>query len=219
MSRRSRKNPIPSSVVTELKTLHKTQVSPVELGRHLGLVVSAGYSKRSLAKVLGCSDGTVRRNIRIAALPRDAQEAIEAGESARDHLDFQRSQLEAEHQQRRIQEEKESGLLSAQHGRFIRHWIEEQGIGAGYRSQFFDEVRLRICSVEHWTRTSPGRYPLPQPSSTPANLLLVIEACRPSEAECPLWMGLLATWAARWILRAIPEPLIRNAAIRHAEVS
>lgn len=58
----------------------------VERGDELEKIVALGFSRRAIARGLGCSEGMVRRNLKLAKLPASARAAIAVGHSAKEVL-------------------------------------------------------------------------------------------------------------------------------------
>ncbi len=191
-------------------------LSLAERGRRVGSIVRLGVSRRAIARALKCSEGILRRNEAIASLPDEDQAAIAQGEPAEKFLKAKQRLRGAERQQKRLCEEQSTSRLSSDAARQIAEWIKAVGgIGQPFRECIFQETRGILWSIEAIQRHHHPKRPV-NPSYHQAKLSpTILEKCH--ENGDPLWVATLAESLAGWLLRAVPEPSIRDRALQSAE--
>ncbi len=178
-------------------------------GERLREVLQLGISRRALAKRIGVSEGTVRRDLRIARLAPEIKEEISRGASAKKLLARAQKNLEIERELQLLESERSTGRPSDEGAALIVHFLRRRLLWApAYSLQVLQEVERKVR-----TDALPGSFPT---GMSPAR---IIKKCRPAGKNpdrVPARISFFADWTACWIPSVIPQSLIREAALRKA---
>lgn len=215
--KRRRRTQVDKTQTPELLRLKKEwhRLSLLECGERLAALVSQGWSRRALARRLKCSEGIIRRNLRIASLPPQERDAIRAGESAQAVLGRERTEFLARQQERQRVQEQESEKISDRIALDVVRWVEGTRLAAAFVPQLFHEIQMQLNSAEHWSRVDP-RFRLPRPLHEAAQVGTVIKRSEPTRKEAEFEPARLALWGARWLARVAPDYGCRARALRKA---
>lgn len=147
-------------------------------GDALAVLVSRGCTARGLAADLHCSEGAIRRYLRVARLPAAAIDQIRRGESAKLILDgtFREPHTNT----------------AARSACALREWLDAQKLPATYREQFCEELSRRA-----W-----------QSREVPRRRLRSIQGLRPRRGRPQYGSDLLEYllgWSLHWLLTFQPE--------------
>ena len=169
-----------------------------------------GISQRALAKRIGVCEGTVRRDLRIARLAPEIKDEIARGASAKKLLAGAQKNLEIERELQLLESERSTGQPSDEGAALIVNFLRRRLLWApAYSLQLLQELERKLWSdAPRATSFAAGMSPA-----------RIIKKCRPAGKNpdrVPARISFFAAWAARWIPSVIPQPLIREAALRKA---
>ena len=155
----------------------------LELADRAGAVeslLSRGCTARGLAADLGCSEGAIRRYLRVARLPPAELARIRRGESAKLILQQRASAspVPAKHR-----------ALSA--SVILEQWLSAQKLLPPYRDQFLEELARRVWQAP----PQPARQPQP---------LAALKPRRARPRYGPDVLEYLLAWCLRWMLSFKP---------------
>jgi transposase len=192
-------------------------LTPLQRGERLRTLVKQGWSRRALAKKLGCAESTIRQCLGLTELAKAEKQALRCGRLGRKKaLERVRMQREGEHLQQSTPtiEEKENfieqcGVLLAQ---FVRHRIADAA-----REQFFLEVLARLnwiwLSESRQSRTGQTGICLPK---DPGRSLKRSQPKESEPNELPARISYYADWIALWLGRLVPLAETRDSVLGHA---
>jgi len=173
----------------------------------------SGKSIRSIAKELGQPDPSLRNLLVLANAPKADRLLASAGTISMRELRRRadaRAKTEAEKAQRSERERraKESEEWSAR----IFDWLEGQNLAWTHRETIIQEVQRELMQAE-----IAGTLPKVE---VPPRISLenIIDRTRPKD---PNWNNALSMyfyvdWLAHWVLYAIPDAIVRDAALSSA---
>lgn len=154
---------------------HRKALSLVERGSRLRSLVDAGCTNRGLAEDLNCTEGTIRRGLKIARLPDSKRQAIEQGANATPIL---KGAEDAARQQQRdalLREEETREAAIAELEEIVHAFLDDEKVDhASHRFQILDTVERQIFDPCATYRPETVR---PKPVGMPFKTFL--EACRP----------------------------------------
>jgi len=176
----------------------------VERGQEAQRILALGYSRRAFASALNCSEGVIRRYLKLAALPAPTRAAVAAGASAKEILKLKRycqplPELDAG-QQRRFAEDRLIDCCLEE----ARPWLLRHLPWAGYREQFLAEADRRLWRL---------RDSLSAEQLHPASPRFAIARYRPRRLRPsygPDLIEYLLEWFLHWILQALASYQLRD---------
>ena len=172
-------------------------------------------SNRVLAGRLNVDEGTIRRLLRIQALPESDKVSIAASHSAKKVLAAARVK-ESIAKQAKAREEAEAELKrilldNAKRAETIQRctsallwWLRENELCGPFAERVLLDIQVILQNG-----------PRSQTSALPVTT--IIEQCRPKTfQDAGLWMNPLIAWGADWIARAVPSGAIRDDMFKEA---
>jgi hypothetical protein len=182
--------------------------------------LAAGKSRRKIARELGYDEGTIRRDLKILALPEDQVLAIRNGDTAEKFLRARRHQGVAEQhrlrqqqvadeQQTRLQEEKASGIHSAGTAKAVLAWLMTKDLLPPNK-----ELILDMVDCQSW---SAGDQPQ-LPCNDPKRVFLSCERGKPPH-DMNDRVNYYVTILRSALFLLAPELTIRDSAIRKARTA
>ena len=203
MPRESRLYPPPPGLINDLLA-RWPRLNLVERGQEAQRTLNLGFSRRALATALNCSEGVIRRYLKLAALPAPTRAAVAAGASAKQVLQLKRQgpplpELDPE-QQRRIAEDR----LIARCLEGARPWLNRYLPWDGYREQFLEEADRRLWRLGHFNCTEQIH---------PASPRFAIHRYRPRCRQPqygPDLIEYLLEWFLRWACRVLASASLRQ---------
>jgi hypothetical protein len=163
-----------------------------------------GFSRRALASALGCSEGVIRRYLKLASLPAPSRAALAGGASAKHVLMLKRQSLALPEldsdQQQRIAEERIIHRCLEE----VRPWLHRYLPWAGYREQFLDEADRRLWRLG---RSVNGEQ------IHPASPRFATRRYRPRRrppSYGPELIEYLLEWSVRWAMQVLASRTLRG---------
>lgn len=149
-------------------------LSSVQRGFRLKQLKAAGCTNRGLAVDLDCTEGLVRRDLKIAELPASQLRAIEAGANPAPFLKKAEDLTRTQVRDAEITNEQSKQIEIAEVVKAINDFLSDQGVlGSSHRFQIIDEVDHLFWNSGPWRKYR--RRPKP-PAVTFAKFL---STCRP----------------------------------------
>jgi len=192
--------PIPLPPARLVRKLRRrwSSLDAIERGEQIRNLVDRGFSRHALAQALGCSECTIRRYLKLAALPETTRVAIQAGMSAKHVLRLlsagQSLPAINEDQKRRFLEDR----LVASCLQQARPWLARLLPWSSYQEQFLTEAEVRLWHLR--SRTTPAR------TATGA-MRLALARFRPKRQQPSYGTDLLEyalEWFLTWVIHALP---------------
>ncbi|MDE3075549.1 MAG: hypothetical protein KGJ86_08975 [Chloroflexota bacterium] len=160
---------------------------------------------------MGVSEGTVRRDLKIAALAPQVRAAVENGASAKRLLEVERWKALEARSAARIKLERDTGRPSSELSRLLIELIErETEWEAGYSLQALNEARRRLRALPRGLRLRIRLLPVQSP----------IEVSRPHGAlpsDGVDKLNYFVSWIVRLSFVCAAESEIRDKALWKAE--
>lgn len=202
MSRSSRLLLPPATLTADLAQ-RWPRLNLVERGDELEKILALGFSRRALALGLDWSEGTVRRNLKLANLPASTRAAMAGGCSAKLVLNRQRRgeplpRVDVAAAQRAYEER-----LLARCMEEAGPWLQRQLLWAGYQEQFLVEADTRL-----WRLPASDSNPL-----HPSSPRFAIKRHRPRRRAPdygPDRLEYLLEWFLRWATKVLASPNLRD---------
>ena len=165
------------------------------LSRRIAVITKlrcAGNSNRSIGRMLGVDEGTVRRLLRIGALPEDSKQAIAKGASANRILD--------KAGRNGTGDVMAQDAVVSRYAETIVYWLQEYGIFGPYAERVLLDVDGGLASLGKRTEGKPPGF---------SNIAAVIQDCRPTALQdAEHHLNPFIRWGARWIPRVVPRDLL-----------
>ena len=147
----------------------------VERGSRLRSLVDAGCTNRGLAADLNCTEGTIRRGLKIARLPDSKRQSIERGANATPILKAAEDAARQRERDALINEQETRDAAIAELEGIVHAFLDQEKVdGSSCRFQILDTVDHQIFDPCTIYRPEPVR---PKPAGTTFRTFL--EACRP----------------------------------------
>lgn len=152
----------------------------------------AGNSNRSIGRMLGVDEGTVRRLRRIAVLPESGKQAIAKGASA--------NQVLAEAGKSTIEPPMQREELVSRYAAIIVSWLQEHDIVGPYAERVLLDVDGGFPRLGRDKGSRPPSF---------AHVAAVIQNCRPVNLQDrEHHLNPFIDWGMRWISRVVPRDLL-----------
>lgn len=152
-----------------------TQLSLVKRGFRLQALVDAGCTNRGLADDLNCTEGTIRRGLKIAKLGESQRQAIEQGANAVPILKAAEDATRQHQRDFHIRSEQERNAAIAELEETVHEFLDQEMVrSSSERFQILDWVEHQIFDPCTIYRPNPVR---PKPPAMPFKTFL--ESCRP----------------------------------------
>ena len=189
-------------------------ISTLEQARRLKELVTAGQSKRSLARALGVSDALIRKRMDLAVLPTDEWQAVQTGK-----VSMRRASKKVRQQRVAIRAHKFLAETHSKKNAFddayqtIKEWLSAETLLPSDSIMVLNELR-REAWIEQQPKPKRSRQrPLPRSRN---ELKAVIQRCRPERKESLLVTDVinhLIEWFSCWGPQLIPDPNVRDEAM------
>ena len=152
------------------------RLSLVERGSRLRSLVEAGCTNRGLAADLKCSEGTIRRGLKIARLPDSKRRAIEHGANATPILKTAEDAARQRERDVLIKDQQTRDAAIAELEEMVHAFLDDAKVdSAGHRIQILDTVEHQIFDACTIYRPEPVR-----PKPVGMTFRTFLEACRPN---------------------------------------
>lgn len=202
-----------NAALNQLKTNWK-KLQDVDRGRAIGKLHADGFSWRTLARELDCSESYLRQLDRAAQAPVADQLLARQGKISTRQL--VRRARDAEKlraaQEQQVLEEKRS-KAAAQAAVEICNWFEECQLWPAHGENIIDEAR-RIFAANDANGALP-KYTAPR--DTPLDQIIERTRPKPPKADPEPFevgsVGWYAEWLARWAFFAYPDAEVRDRAL------
>ncbi len=182
--------------------------------------LAAGKSRRKIARELGYDEGTIRRDLKILALPEHQVLAIRNGATAEKFLRARRRQEAAEQrelrwqqaaeaQRIRLQEEKASGINSDETAKAVLGWLMTKDL-------LPPDKEMILNMVDYWSWSAGDQQVLPW--TDPKRVFLSCERGRPPD-EMGERLDFYVTILRSALFLLAPELAIRDSAIKKARIA
>lgn len=211
-----------SSAIADLRANWHT-LPDHERAQAISPIVSAGVSRRQVAKALDVSEGTIRILLQLLDADPVDLEAFRLGRISRNELIRRVNGTSAR------QESKSSGVSdcgisrsfrqsieiacyprisdAAEGSEAILSWLHEDGVRDAYASEILEEAYAALVGAEE-----KGTLPRDRaPSRLSAEE--IIRACRPNPANFEMEVAWLAHWLSLWVFHLIPSAAVRRDAL------
>jgi len=179
-------------------------------------ICEAGESRRSLAKEVGCSEALLRDLLKVANVPLADRVLARRGEiSTREFVRRSKAAAKLEAEKAKITEEKRRAKESEKWSISICDWLQAQGLAWAHQKNVIETTRCELIEAER-LGTLPKAV-----VRTGVPLKTIIDRTRPTESgwDQTLEIYFYISWLAHWTLYAIPNVIVRDAALSHALVT
>ncbi len=190
-----------------------SKLSPLERSERVKVLIANGHSRRGLAKVIGCSEGSIRQHLRFSHLTDEERQAFEEGS-----LSGKKALRKA--QERKVQERLAQLRVSQQDwtreiNRLVKvtlAWLLSLDLNKPCLEQFIYELRGGPFNIRlaEFARYAPKPWEIPTDKDPEA----VIKACRPKgdtqTMNGPDFLNFCFAWYARWSQRVMPDRKLRD---------
>jgi hypothetical protein len=200
--------------LSEMASLHADWpiLSDLEKCTRLKDLIHHGYSRRSLARAVGVSEGLIRELVKLAELNVEEREALAAGAQSR-------RQVLKRIQQRKVAEA--LGKLKLDREEFQRQvllnaeafecWIKDLDIAGGYLERLMNEFITGPYGIRHREFANQASKVCEIPLQKDPRQ--IIEDCTPeggNPASGPEFLNRCFIWYARWAERSMPSAKLRD---------
>jgi lambda repressor-like predicted transcriptional regulator len=205
----------PAAIPTTVEDLRArwATLHDLDRGKAVKRLNESGNSTRSLAKELGCAESSLRNLLAATRAPAvDRLSAKNGRISTRELVRRSKAAANVAAEKARIAEEERRAKESKKWGTLICSWLQEQNLAWAHQENIIQEVQRELMEAD-----ISGTLPeVEVPKGV--TLDLIIDRTRPEDTkwEQAIDMYFHVDWLGHWILYAIPDAIVRDAALTYA---
>jgi hypothetical protein len=203
------------AITLELLKQDWPHLAALERGERLQIVVAQGWSRRRLARELGCSPALIRQLIALAEMSEDEKQVLSSGKHGRKKmLALSRSRRAEKKLHTLLEDEKAREGVIEKCAQLVVDFVGPR-VAPCDRMCFFGELQRYVNALrsDHPSRIQRTTAEFPSDPWT------VIDACKPAGSEpasVPEQINFVLHWLLRWIPKVIPSEVL-DAAYDQAE--